>query len=158
MSKQTINNTFSLTVPDSFEPVSSEELQELSSHGGDPYRWGVRDREKHILLIAMWKQYSPILAWLADLKARAKKNEQMTRKAYETHDYKLLGFESMRIGDIKAEGYRFSYSTEGVTQVMNSFLVKDGSTVYSFLCCGREENADADQETFRQILGSLQYI
>ena len=158
MSKQTINNTFSLTVPDSFEPVSGKELQELSSHGGDPYRWGVRDREKHVLLIAMWKQYFPLLAWLADLKAMAKKNEQMTRKVYEKHNYKLLGFESMRIGDIKAEGYRFSYSVENIRQTVTNYLVKDGKTVYALMCFGREENLAADQAEFRGIMESLRRV
>ena len=107
------------------------------------------------MILVLWKQYPALLVRIAGLKTIVSRNEQLTRKVYEGHDYRLLGFSSLQAGDEEAEGYRFSYSTEGVTQVMNSFLVKDGSTVYSFLCCGREENADADQETFRQILGSL---
>ena len=157
MNKQTVNDTFSLQIPDSFEPVSAEELHSLS-RSSDPYRWGVRDRENRRMILVLWKQYPALLVRIAGLKTIVSRNEQLTRKVYEGHDYRLLGFSSLQAGDEEAEGYRFSYSTEGVTQVMNSFLVKDGSTVYSFLCCGREENADADQETFRQILGSLQYI
>ena len=86
MNRQTVNDTFSLQIPDSFEPVSAEELHSLS-RGSDPYRWGVRDRENRRMILVLWKQYPALL-----------------------------------------------------------------------LCCGREETADADQETFRQILGSLQYI
>ena len=99
MSKQTINNVISLEIPDSFQLMSSEELRDMSKNGGDPYRWGVRDRENHVLITVMWKQYSAILAWLADLKAIAKKNEQMTRKAYGKHEYRLLGFDSLKAGE-----------------------------------------------------------
>ena len=158
MSRQTVNDTFSLLLPDRFEPMNAEELRELSRNGGDPYQWGVRDRENHVMIVALWKQYPVILARLADLKSVARKNEQLTSRVYAAHDYRLLGFGSVDAGDEKAEGYRFSYSAEDVTQVMNSFLIKNGRTVYAFLCSGREENMAADQVAFREILGSLQYV
>lgn len=158
MREQTINDTFSLKVPDSFEPMSSEELQKLSQSGGDPYRWGFRDREKHIMFVIIWKQVPAILGWLADLKAIAKRNEQLTSKAYQGHDYRLLGFESMQAGAAKAEGYRFSYSVEGIRQNVTNALIKKGKIFYSFLWIGREENAAADRDLFREVMESLRNI
>ena len=158
MSRQTVNDTFILQIPDHYEPMSAEDLRELSRNGGDPYQWGVRDRENHVMIVASWKEYPALLARLADLKSIARKNEQLTGGVYEGHDYRLLGFCSMQAGDVKAEGYRFSCRAEGVAQVMNSFLIKDGKTVYAFLCCGWEENTAADQAVFREILESLQYM
>ncbi len=158
MSRQAINDTFSLQIPESFEPMSAEELRELSRNGGDPYRWGVRDRKNHVMIVALWKQYPALLAWMSDLKAMVKKNEQLTAKVYEGHDYRLLGFSSLQAGDKKAEGYSFSCRAEGATQIVNNYLVKDGKTVYAFLCDGREENLAADQATFREILESLQRL
>ena len=74
MSRQIINDTYALQIPDSFEMISPEELQEMSRNGGDPFQWGVRDKEKHIMILAMWKKYPAILSRLADLKAIADMN------------------------------------------------------------------------------------
>lgn len=158
MSKQTINNVISLEIPDSFQLMSSEELRDMSKNGGDPYRWGVRDRENHVLITVMWKEYSVILAWLADLKAIAKKNEQMTGKAYGKHEYRLLGFDSLKAGETKADGYRFSYSVEGIQQIVTNYLIKNGKTVYAFMCVGREENMATDLAMFRSVMESLRFM
>ena len=48
MSRQTVNDTFILQIPDHYEPMSAEDLRELSRNGGDPYQWGIRDRENHV--------------------------------------------------------------------------------------------------------------
>ena len=56
MNRQTVNDTFSLQIPDSFELVSAEELHSLS-RGSDPYRWGVRDRENRRMILVLWNQY-----------------------------------------------------------------------------------------------------
>ena len=158
MSRQTINNTFTLNIPDSFEPMSSTELNELSRQGGDPYRWGVRDREKHIMFVVLWKQVPAILGWLADLNGIVKRNEQLTRKAYANHDYQLRKFDSMQAGKVRTEGYQFSYSAQGIKQNVTNFLIKDGKIVYSFMWVGREVNMAEDQALFHEVMESLQHV
>ena len=76
---------------------------------------------------------------------------------YQEHGYRFLEFFSMQAGDEKAEGYRFTYEKEGVTQACSNFLIKDGRTIYAFICVGREENMDADRETIKQIMATLEY-
>ena len=158
MSRQIINDTFSLEIPDRFELLSEEDLRSMYRNAGDPFRWGVRDRENHVIIVALWKQYPALLSWTLDLKAIAKKNEQLTARAHEGNGYRFLEFISMQAGEEKAEGYRFAYSNEeGVTQVSSNLLLKDGRTVYAVICVGREENSDADQAAFREIMESLEY-
>lgn len=158
MSRQMINETYSLQIPDSFESMDGEDLRGLSRGSGDPFQWGVKDRENHVMIIAMWKRYHALLSLLADPKAVVKRNEQLTRELYEGHGYRLLGFLSAQAGEEKAEGYRFSYSAEGIACVRTSFLVKDGRTVYAFICAGREENADTDLAMFSRVMTSLEYV
>ena len=157
MGKQTINDTFTLEIPDRFETMSEEDLRGMYRDAGDPFGWGVRDTENHVIITALWKQYPALLSWMLDLKAIVKKNEQLTGKAHAAHGYRFLEFFSMQAGDEKAEGYRFSYDKEGITQVCSNCLIKDGRTIYAFICVGREENADTDRETFRQIMETLEY-
>ena len=157
MKQQIINDTFALQIPDGFEILTEDDLRKMYRNAGDPFRWGVRDAENHVIILALWKKYPALLSWTLDLKAIVKKNEQLTGKAHAAHGYRFLEFFSMQAGDEKAEGYRFCYDREGITQVCNNFLIKEGRTIYAFMCVGREENMDADRETFRQIMESLEY-
>ena len=156
MSRQTINDTFTLQIPDRLEILSEADLRGMSRNGGDPFRWGVRDPENHVVLVALWKQYPLLLSWALDLKSIVKKNEQLTARAHAPYNYRFLEFFSMQAGDENAEGYRFSYDRDGITQACNSFLIKDGRTIYAFLCVGREENRDADRETITRIMSTLE--
>ena len=157
MSKQTINDTFTLEIPDRFEVLSEEDLRGMYRNAGDPFQWGVRDTENHVIIVALWKKYPALLSWTLDLKAIVKKNEQLTGQAHAEHGYRFLEFFSMQAGDEKAEGYRFTYEKEGATQACSNFLIRDGRTIYAFICVGREENMDADRETIKQIMATLEY-
>ena len=157
MSRQDINGVFTLEIPENLQPVSAEELQEFS-RGGDPFQWAVRDTERHVMITALWKQYSGLISWLADMKAMAKKNQQMVSKVYEGNDYRLTGYISMEAGDLPAEGYRFTYTAEGIAHSAAVMLIKEGRTVYSITCAGREENAAADCAMFREVLESLELL
>ena len=57
MSRQTINDTFTLEIPDRFEVLSGVDLRGMYRNAGDPFMWGVRDTENHAIIVAMWKQY-----------------------------------------------------------------------------------------------------
>ena len=157
MSKQTINDTFTLEIPDRFEVLSEEDLRGMYRNAGDPFQWGMRDTENHVIIVALWKKYPALLSWTLDLKAIVKKNEQLTGQAHAEHGYRFLEFFSMQAGDEKAEGYRFTYEKEGATQACSNFLIKDGRTIYAFICVGREENMDVDRETITQIMATLEY-
>ena len=157
MKQQTINETFTLQIPDCFEILTEDDLGKMHRDAGDPFGWGVRDTENHVIITALWKQYPALLSWTLDLKAIVKKNEQLTGKAHAAHGYRFLEFFSMQAGDEKAEGYRFSYDKEGITQACSSCLIKEGRTIYAFICVGREENMDTDRETFRRIMETLEY-
>ena len=158
MSRQIINDTFALQVPDSFELISPEELQGMSRNGGDPFQWGVRNREKHIMILALWKKYPAILSWMADLKSIAKRNQELAAKGYAGHGYKFREYLSWQAGEEKAEGYRFTYNVENISQTVINLLVKNGKMIYAFTFGGRTENADEDLAAFRGIMESLESI
>ncbi len=158
MKKQIINETFSLQIPDSFEILSETTLLEMYRKSPNPFLWGARDRENHVVLLALWKKSPLFLSWVTDLKTVVKKDEQLTRKAYEGYGYRLLEFFSLQAGKEKAEGYRFSYEKEGIPQISNNFLIRKGSTIYAFFGIGREENADADRDLIVRIMNSLESV
>ena len=55
MARQTINDTFTLQIPDSFEVLTEDDLRSMYRNVGDPFGWGVRDTENHLIITAIWK-------------------------------------------------------------------------------------------------------
>ncbi len=152
-----IRNTLSIAVPEGFQPMSPEELRSLYRND-DPDRWGAWDKDRHVILTVSWKQYPALLSALADIRAVARRNRQLTEKEYAGHDYRPGGFFSLQTGAVRLEGYRFSYRLDSMVQCAETVLMKHQKTVYSITCVGREENAEEDSRTFRGILESLRTI
>ena len=155
MNRISINDGLSMSCPEGFSPMSAEELERVYT-SRDPNRAGMWDRQRHVMVTALWQRYNPLLAWLADMKALAKRNEQLTRKGYQGHGYRLDGFFSRTVCGMAAEGYRFTCRLQDADQEIETVLVKKGSVVYSLNCIGRTENHDANQALFNAILDGME--
>jgi len=155
MDRISINGALSMPCPEGFSPMSAEDLDRVYTCK-DPKRTGMWDRQRHVMVTALWQRYNPLLARLADMKALAKRNEQLTRKGYQGHDYRLEGFFSRTVCGMAGEGYRFTYRLPDAQQEIETVLIKKGSVVYSLNCIGRPENRDANQALFHAILDGME--
>ena len=149
-----INETLSIAVPEGFQHMSLNELNKLYQDE-NPDRWGIWDKDRHIIMTVLWKRYPALLSALADLRAAARRNQQRTEKGYAGHDYRLEGFFSLKPGNVQMEGYRVSYRLDSISQCAETVLMKHRQTIYSMTCVGREENADTDSNIFREVLEGL---
>ena len=150
-----INGELSLPCPEGFEAMSAEALDRVyaSQTAG---RCGIRDGERRVMITALWQRYNPLLAWLADMKALVKRNEQLTRRSYQGNGYRLEGFFSRKVCGMAAEGYRYACRLGDTDQEIATVLVKKGSVVYSLNCIGRPEDRQANQALFDAILDGMQ--
>ena len=82
---------------------------------------------------------------MLDMKSLAKRNAELTAKAHEGYGYRFLDFISLQA------------EKDGITQVSNNLLVRDGKMIYSFILAGREENAAQDRDLFLEIMRTLEY-
>ena len=158
MNRETVNEAMEVEVPNGFYVLSAEELR-LAYQSEDPNRWGMRDKERHIILTVMWKEYRgrPVL-FLPGLKSVCKKNEQLNCKEYSGHGYRCDGFFSLSVDRQPAEGYRFSYRVGDVEQSAETILVRYGRTIYSITFAGRAENKAADKEVFAGIIAGIRCL
>jgi len=155
MSREVINGTVEIEVPDGFHVMSAEELRQ-AYRNEDPNRWGMWDKERHIIVTVMWKAYRGLLGlFLSDLKEVCKKNEQLNSKGYAGHGYRCDGFFSLSVDGQQAEGYRFSYRVGDAEQSAETILMRQGKTIYSVTFAGRAENKAADQDVFAGIIAGI---
>ena len=154
MKNEQINQAISVSLPDCFCAMSTDELQQVF-RSSEPNRWGAWDRENHRMITVLWKNYPPLLVKLAGLKAVCRKNEQLSSKEYAGTGYRCEGFFSLPAGGRQAEGYRYSYNVGNIRQSAETILLKKGGTVYSVTCTGRSENVAADHEVFTGIFSGI---
>lgn len=154
MTSEKINGAFTLEIPEGFEVMSSEDLRKLYQNENAD-RWGMWDRERHILITVAWQRVNALLSFLADIKSVAKRNEQLIAKGYANNDYKMEGFFSSSAGNIHMEGYRFSYTLQGIPQKSETLLMKLEKNIYSITCVRRAENAEECADVFPAVIASL---
>ena len=154
MSKAKVNDLFSIEVPEGFHTMSTEELRK-AYRDENPNRWGMWDQERHVMVTVMWQEYSRLVMMLADTKAICRKNEQIASKGYANNGYVSDGFFSVKVDGEKAEGYRFSYSVDGVEQSAETILFKLEKTIFTITCGGRRENRETDRELFDRIIDGI---
>ena len=154
MNKNRINGELSVPCPAGFEVMGAEELDRVYT-GGSANRWGMWNRERHVMITVLWQRYNPLLARLADMKAMARRNEQLNRKGYQDHGYSLEGFFSRTVCGMAGEGYRFTYRVGDADQRMETLLVKRGSVVYSLNCVGRAGDSAGNRALFEEVLDGI---
>ena len=67
MNRLTVNDTFTLQIPDHYEVLTEADLRGMYRNAGDPFMWGVRDTENHRIIVAIWKQYPALLSWTLEI-------------------------------------------------------------------------------------------
>ena len=157
MSKYTVNEEISLEAADGFKVMTDEEISAVSS-GDASKRWGLWDKERHVMILADWKKYNGLLLGLTNISKIAARNEELNRKLYGNYGYKPEGTIKRAIDGQEAEGYRFSYTVEGTEQSASCLLVRYKKTVYRFIVNGRTENRERDEEILKHVLNTAAFL
>ena len=152
-----INQEISIGVPDGFHIMSQEELTKVYVTN-DPNRWGIWDHDRHVIISILWQDLNAFTAMLADIDAAAVKNEQLTKKGYEGHDYVMEGFHDADISGSHARGYSFTYRIQDIIQHVDTLLFKANKRIYSINFIGRNENREQDHELFEEVLKTVSFL
>lgn len=153
---ETINSTFTLTLPESFQRLSEEEvLKAYTNIQGEVVAY--RDEANHRFLSFLWKKSGRLLSRFTNLKSIAKRNEQLTAKLYSSYGYGFEDNEEKTIGGRQWIGYRYHYFLSGKEQKVLCLLYKEKSIVYSMNLYQSGENA-ADFAYFDELFSSLAYL
>ena len=131
MQETLLNETLRVPIPEGFHQMTEEETRKLRTLEAGP---GVclSDPRRHILVSMGWKRVGALVSFLLNPKDIATNAEKQAHKAMESHGYRCLGFSSRQIAGARAEGYRYTYTANGVGMVSETFAAKIGKTIYYF--------------------------
>lgn len=155
MKEAIINNEIRLYYPENYVILNEEELRELYKND-DPNRWVVRNKDEHIAIAVLWQGYNRALTALADLKATAKRNEQLMKNGLHSYSYKCNGFISEEVCNQTAQGYCYEYEIDGISQHARTLLFKVGRNIYGITCYTRGPMSEYAADLFNQVLASVE--
>lgn len=156
MGKFNVNGEISFEAAEGFQVMTNEELTKVTgTEGGD--RWGLWDKERHVMVVIDWKKYNRLLLGLTDITKIAERNEELNSKLYANNNYQMESNLKGTIGGLEAEGYRFSFQVGEVVQSADCLLVRHEKNIYRFTCNGRSANRSENEALFKQILDTVEF-
>ncbi len=126
-----LNEELSVSIPDGFRILSEEERNAMAVID-EPPAWCIRDDSRHLVLSAFWRKIGGLSSLLIDEKAIIKHVEETVSKPMKQYGYQLLDWETIWIGNQKAEGVCYSYQVNDTAMTADSFIVKNHRTLYYF--------------------------
>lgn len=156
MQETIINQELRLAYPEGFAPIDREELDRLYQDENHN-RWGIRDRDRHVIVTVFWHRTNALLVSLADAKSIAKATEGKLRRGLKQHGYQFEGFFPTEVCGVATQGFRYSYRVEDVDQVGEIIILKRKAVCYTLYYYARKESALEGYPLFEEILRSLSF-
>ncbi len=150
-----INEELYLDYPTGFHVMSTEELHDVYLDE-NPNRWGIWDKDRHMIVAVFWNRANALLAAVASAKDTAKSIEKTMRKEMKPLDYRSNGFFEREVCDLNAYGFRYGYVKEGTHQDAQAVVVKHGNVFYTVYYYGRKD-MEGSEELFDRILDTMHF-
>ena len=157
MTEYLINNTVQLSCPEGFHEMDSDELRQVYLDDNSN-RWGIWDKEKHIIISVFWHRSSGLLMKLAgDAENVAKSTEGKLRHSLKNNNYHCEGFFTLSLNGKNAAGFRYNYTVQDVKQTGDVILMLHGKECYTVYYYARKDGPESDHEIFEQVLDSIRF-
>ena len=154
MNQAVIHGQLFLVYPDGFHVMDVEELNQAFLDD-NPNRWGIWDRERHIIIAVFWHESSAILSALAGAKDVAKSTEKRLRKGLKRYGYESRGSFTTTLCGQETCGFRYAYRVGDVFQSAETVILKHGTCCYTIYYYAREEKDLVSYPVYEQVLRSL---
>ena len=155
MTKTAINNELNITLPEGFHEMDEAEKGKMNFYNEEP-GCCFSDPDRHMVLSVSWKK-NLLGSILIGTKEVAANMEKSIRKPMAQFGYSLQGYVTEDIGGAAAEGFRYSYTAEGIEMTGESLSAKKGRTFYYIHCYMRTELLDESTEVLKEILKDCEW-
>ena len=143
-------------MPDGFSEVAHSEPETLLKIKYD-CMWGMRDKERHMMVNVSWKDSNKFLTKLVSEKSFAKQVDENYGRRYRKSGYRNYGFFECGIpgADTKAEGFDFSCVADGQPLEGEVVVFRQGIRTYTMTYTVYAENAVENKPIYELIRNSL---
>lgn len=156
MEQITLNNELSLTCPEGFHRLNSEEIKKFNFPNEEP-GCVLQDKERHIVVSLAWKELNALLALLLNVRELNGKMAEYVSEANKDYGYKQGEFFSGNIGTKKSAGFNYSYVVGEVGMDAQMIMVKNHHTIYYIYFYFRSANRKESLEMIEEIISSMKW-
>jgi hypothetical protein len=154
MQEALVNGEILISVPDGFDVMDDSLMDDLyEDHNHD--RWGIIDRENHMVLTVFWHMPNGLLLKMVPTKTICKSTEERLSARLKDHDYKFEKHFRRLLCNIEGEGFRHSYSIRGYQYIAEIIVFKQGNVCYTVYAYSRTEMEPVNRPQLNDILESM---
>ena len=154
MKSFTINNELTLSCPDGFREMSTEELNKISS-SRNPNRFGIWDEERRLMLAILWYKANVFQASLTDPRTSLRSVEMQLQSLLRPNGFTKTGSFHYPIAGQQAKAFSYAYMVTDLLQTGEVFMFRNKRMYYTIFTYAWEAIAGEVQETLRGILDSM---
>ena len=138
-------------------PIMNEEERGALTVTGDAEWIGLSAPEAHMIVTAGWKHLGGFAGTVLNVHDIAKETEKNIRRALETSGYEAEGLKAFQVRAPKAEGFRYTYTVQGIAMTGETCIVKTGRDLYELHFYGRTETLHECLPVWEELLASLRW-
>lgn len=151
-----LNEELNLYWPDGFS-VMTEEEQKAAFKTESTDRFGLHDKERHIIVFVWWHLSNPLIVKLAgSIENVVKQTEKKLSKTYKNHNYQFGGFFSTEVCGCSARGLRYDYTLGDIVQTCETIQFIYKSCCYTVSCYTRPELIEENHPILEKILQDME--
>lgn len=151
----TLNNTLTLEYPDSFETMTTQELEEAFL---DKYadRIGVWDRENHTMFVFVWKKVNPVLCMVVE--PDIVRNNSMKAMGRRAAAFESIARFRRKVCGKDSYGFLYKFESKDVKHFGEALYLKYKNCIYSFYSYNRDNGEIKPDPVFEAVLDSVKPI
>ncbi len=153
----TINEQLSLTYPENYLEMSSDELAKAYNDGYQN-RWGIKDENRHIIICIQWGEEHRFLSKIADVESVLNNDEKKIRKMLKDNSYSFDSQIKTTIDGMESEGFRYDYSVQGIEQHAEHIVFKHDDVFFKIYIYTRKELLTENRTTIDEVIGSIRFV
>ena len=154
--QEIINNELKVTVPEGFEVLSAEALNNIYLDNNTT-RWGMTDKNRHFTGTVFYHVTNLLLAAIASTKDVANNTRMQLAKKLSTYNYVQGDSFQMKICGQDAHGFNYEYVNHNIPTEGTVVVFKRGKSFYTVYWYSRKENVTESREVFRSFCESLSF-
>lgn len=156
MNRIKVNTNLGFNVPDGFRLMDENDTRRRAILV-DGEGVVLEDPERHAVISVGWKAVGGLALKILSLKNTASKAERSIRRAMKRYDYSFEGTTAPLIGGQQSEGFRYTYTAQGIRMAGETDAVQFKNSLYYFHLYTREALREENRIVWEEILSSAEW-
>ncbi len=156
MTTVVLDDVMSFTYPLGFHVLEGEELEKMNYYK-EPPKLCIQDPERHMIVSVAWEKPKGLFGKLADSKDVEEVIEGKIKKMMKPYGYDHLEDFTRKIDRLDADGFRYSYTAQGIKMMGEVLTIKREKTSYYIYGYYREELKEDSIQVMKEIYDSISW-